>query len=89
MKSSTYGSIATIVFIKNKEKVCKSLDSAIKVTDNYCKKLSLNNELSYMTKYRIINELVKSNVLIDDKNKKNRKISLSNKINDIIKWAYQ
>ncbi len=84
MKSSTYGSIATIAFVKNKDKVCKSVDSAIKVTDRYCKELNLQNNFSYMTKYRILNDLIVSKILSDKKEKKKRKLKLSNEINKFL-----
>ena len=85
MKSSTYGSIATIAFVKNKDKVCKSVEGAIKVTDKYCEKLNLENNLSHMTKYRIIDDLIKSNIFSEKKEAKERKLKLSSKISDIIK----
>jgi len=85
LKSSTYGSIATIAFVKNRKKVCKSVEGAIKVTDKYCEKLNLDNNLSHMTKYRVIDDLIGSNIITDKKGFKERKLKLSSKINEIVK----
>ena len=85
MKSSTYGSIATIAFIKNRTKVCKSIDSAIKITDKYCKRIKLDNKLSYMTKYRVLSELINSNIIEEMKDKRNCKLKLSSMINDFLR----
>jgi hypothetical protein len=54
MKSSTYGSLVTIVFLTHKDAMSKSIKSAIRVTDALCKQLGIINNLSHMTKYRII-----------------------------------
>ena len=80
IKSSTYSSIATILFIKNKSKICKSIDSAIRATDDYCERLGLINNLSHMTKYRVINELIKSNIFSQHKEKSSKKLKLSNDV---------
>ena len=83
MKSSTYASIITIVFLKHKNHVSKSIESVIRTTDMYCKKLNLDNDLSQMTKYRITNELLKSNILSKVGTSKNVKLSLSSNIKGI------
>jgi len=72
------------VFIKNKDKTCKSIDSAIRITDLYCEQLGLKNELSHMTKYRTIDDLIKSNIFIHKPDKISRKIKLSKKIDGLI-----
>ena len=86
MKSSIYGSIATIAFIKNKGKICKSIEGAIKVTDKYCEELNLENDLSHMTKYRIINDLISSNIFVGKKESKECKLKLSSEINSLIEF---
>ena len=83
MKSSTYASIVTIVFLKHKDHVSKSIESVIRTTDMYCKKLNIDNDLSHMTKYRIANELLRSNILNKTETSKNIKLSLSNDIKEM------
>ena len=82
-KSSTYASMVTIVFLKHKNHVSKSIESVIRTTDLYCEKLGIDNDLSHMTKYRIANDLIKSNILAKVETQKNIKLSLSNNIKDI------
>ena len=84
MKSSTYSSIVTIIFLKHKKQISKSIASVIRSTDLLCTKLGLENDLSHMTKYRITNELLKSNILSKKGTSKNIKLSLSESIKDII-----
>ena len=86
LKSSTYASIATIVFLKNKEKVCRSIESAIRATDIYCDKLGLKNNLSHMTKYRAINNLIDSNIIDNIDTEKNIRLRLSDRIFKIVKF---
>ena len=80
MKSSTYASIVTIIFLKHKNQISKSIDSAIRTTDKLCKDLKLKNDLSHMTKYRIISDLLQSGILTTRKTKRNKKLRLSKKI---------
>ena len=84
IKSPTYASIATIVFIKHKNQISKSIESAIRATDNLCKQFGLANNLSHMTKYRIISELLQSNIFTAHKTKKDIKLGLSKKINNLL-----
>ena len=80
MKSSTYASLVTVVFINHKNKVSKSIESVIRTTDKLAKQIGLDNELSHMTKYRIISQLINSKILEKSKTKKNIKLRLSKKI---------
>ena len=80
MKSSTYASVVTMVFLKHKDHVSKSIESVIRTTDLYCKRLKLNNDLSHMTKYRITNDLLNSNILKKVETTKNIKLCLSDDI---------
>jgi len=84
MKSSTYASLVTVVFLKYKNQTSKSIENVIKTTDDLCNQLGLDNDLSRMTKYRITNELLKSNILSKKGTSKNIKLSLSESIKDII-----
>ena len=52
MKSSTYSSLVTIVFLQHKNDISKSIESVIRTTDHLCKKLNFRNDLSHMTKYK-------------------------------------
>jgi hypothetical protein len=81
IKSPTYASIATIVFIKHKNQISKSIESAIRATDNLCKQFGLANNLSHMTKYRIISDLIQSKILTSTKTAKQKKLKLAQKIN--------
>ena len=80
MKSSTYASLVTIIFLKHKYQISKSIESAIKSTDQLCKELGLKDDLSHMTKYRIISDMIQSKILITKKTKKNKKLRLTKRI---------
>lgn len=54
MKSLTYASLVTIVFINYKNKVSKSIESVMRTTDKLAKDVGLKNDLLHMAKYRII-----------------------------------
>jgi hypothetical protein len=84
VKSSTYASLVTIVFINHKDKVSKSIESVIRTTDRLAKEIGLKNDLSHMTKYRIISQLINSNILENSKTKKNIKLSLSKRISNAL-----
>jgi len=45
-----------------------------------CKELKLENNLSRMTKYRVISDLIKSNILTTTKNSKKKKLKLANEV---------
>ena len=83
-KSSAYASILTIVFLKHKNHISKSIESVIRTTDLYCEKLGMDNDLSHMTKYRIANDLLKSNILTKVETPKNVKLGLSHNIKDML-----
>jgi hypothetical protein len=72
------------VFLKHKDKLSKSIQSVIRTADVYCKKLNLDNNLSHMTKYRIVNDLLKSNILSKIETSKNIKLSLSEKVKKVM-----
>jgi hypothetical protein len=80
MKSSTYASLVTVVFLTHRNAVSKSIESAIRVTDKLCKQLGLVNDISHMTKYRIISDLIQSKILISIKTAKQKKVRLAQKI---------
>ncbi len=84
MKSATYASMVTILFVKHSENVSRSIESVIRMTDQLCKKMGLNNKLSHMTKYRIVSELIASQILSVRRTKKNTKVLLSKKINTFL-----
>ena len=80
MKPSTYASLVTIVFLTHRNALSKSIESAIRVTDSLCKQIGLVNDLSHMTKYRIITDLVQSKILISINTAKQKKLRLAAKI---------
>ena len=84
MKSSTYASVLTIVFLIHKDKISKSIESAIRTTDEFCEQLGFRNNLSHMTKYRIVSDLLQSNVITSQHTKKNRKLRLTKTITDFL-----
>jgi hypothetical protein len=80
MRSSTYASLVTIVFLTHRNAISRSIESVIRSTDQLCIKLGYHNNLSHMTKYRIISDLLQSHILTSRKTKKNIKLGLSTKI---------
>lgn len=83
MKSSTYASLVTLIFLKHRGKVSKSIESVIGATDCLCAELELEDDLSHMTKYRIISELLQSKILVVRKTSKNKRLKLSKNIIEI------
>ena len=84
IKSSTYASLVSIVFIINKDKISTSIDGAIRAVDKICKDLNLECNLSNMTKYRIISNMLETKILVSRKTNKNKKLKLSKKIIDLL-----
>lgn len=84
MKSSIYASLVVIVFFTHRNAISKSIESVIRSTDQLCKKLGYVNDISHMTKYRVISDMLHSNILIARKTKKNIKLTLSAKINKLL-----
>ncbi len=80
MKSSTYSSLVTIVFLKHKKQISRSIESVIRTTDQLGIKLGLKIDLSHMTKYRIIHELMRSGILANRRTNRNIKIKFSKNI---------
>ncbi len=84
MKSSTYASLVTIIFLTHRNAISRSIESVIRSTDQLCIKQGYHNNLSHMTKYRIISDLLQSNILTSRKTKKNIKLALSPKLNKLL-----
>ena len=84
MKSSTYASLVTIVFLTHRNAVSKSIESALRATDKLCEQLTLPNTLSHMTKYRIISNLIQSKILVTIQTKKQKKLRLAQKISELL-----
>lgn len=83
VRSSTYASVVTIVFLQHKNDISRSIESVIRTTDQVCERLKLHNDLSHMTKYRIISDLLQSSILNARKTKKNKKLRLSQAVNNL------
>ena len=83
MKSSTYASLVTVIFLKYKNQTSRSTENVIKTTDDLCNQLGLDNDLSRMTKYRIISDLAKSTIVMKNQTKKNKHLRISTKIADL------
>jgi hypothetical protein len=84
LKSSTYASLVTLIFVKYKNQIATSIDSVIRTTDKLCNELHLENDLSHMTKYRVITDMLQSRILATRKTAKNRKLRLSKKMRDML-----
>ncbi len=84
MKPPTYASLVTLVFLAHPDEICKSIESAIRVTDALCKEFGLVNDLSHMTKYRVIADLIDSKILVSISTAKRKKLRLSKKITDLV-----
>jgi CTP-dependent riboflavin kinase len=76
--------LVSIVFIINKDKISKSIDGAIRAVDKLCNELNIECDLSHMTKYRVISNLLKNKILVSRKTKKNKKVKLSKKIIELL-----
>ena len=83
MKSSTYASLVTLVFLKHRDKISRSIESVIRTTDKLCGDLGLENDISHMTKYRIISDLLQSKILAVRNTSKNKRLKLSENVVDI------
>ena len=62
----------------------RSIESAIRTTDKLCRDLNIKNDLSHMTKYRVIANLLNNGILATRKTNKNRKLRISKKILDVL-----
>jgi len=62
----------------------RSIESAIRTTDKLCSDLNIKNDLSHMTKYRVIANLLDHGILATRKTNKNRKLRISKKILDVL-----
>jgi len=83
MKSTTYASLVTIVFVLHRDHIATSIDGALREVDALCEKLGLECDLSHMTKYRIVSDMLKHHILITRKTKKNKKLRLSKPLRDL------
>jgi len=84
LKPATYASLATLVFVAHRNDVCKSIESAIRSTDALCKHYGLINDLSHMTKYRIIADLINSKILVCKTTAKQKKVKLAQKVLELL-----
>lgn len=84
MKSTTYASLVTIVFAIHRNHIATSIDGALREVDALCNELGLTCDLSHMTKYRIISDMLKHKLLITRKTKRNKKLRLSKQLRDLL-----
>jgi enamine deaminase RidA (YjgF/YER057c/UK114 family) len=84
MKSTTYASLVTIVFVVHRNHIATSIDGALREVDALCEELGLTCDLSHMTKYRIVSDMLKHKLLVTRKTNKNKKLRLSKQIRDLI-----
>jgi enamine deaminase RidA (YjgF/YER057c/UK114 family) len=82
MKSTTYASLVTIVFVVHRNHIATSIDGALREVDALCEELGLSCDLSHMTKYRIVSDMLKHKILVTRKTKKNKKLRLSKQLRD-------
>lgn len=83
LKPSTYASLVTIVFLLHKNSMSKSIASVIRSADQLCEVLGYVNNVSRMTKYRIVRELLAHDILRAQETSKNKKIYLSAAIREL------
>jgi hypothetical protein len=68
------------MFIRNIDKTyCDSIQQVVNLTDSLAAKFGISVELSYMTRYLIVKNLVSEGILIMQRSGKNQKIKLSQK----------
>ena len=84
MKSTTYASLVTIIFIIHKDQIATSIDGALREVDKLADDFGLECNLSHMTKYRIISDMLQNNILVTRKSNKNKKLLLSKKVKDCL-----
>ncbi len=80
MKSYTYASLVSLVFLKHKTSISRSIESVIRSTDALAERLGQHPTLSHMTKYRIITELMATNILTQHNKTGRKKLRLSAEI---------
>lgn len=80
MKSYTYASLATIVFIKHRASISRSIESVIRSTDALAQRLGHDPTLSHMTKYRIITDLMENDILKLHSSKRRRRLRVADEI---------
>lgn len=69
-----------LMFIRNIDKTyCDSIQQVVNLTDSLAAKFGISVELSYMTRYLIVKNLVSEGILIMQRSGKNQKIKLSQK----------
>jgi hypothetical protein len=70
------------MFIRNiDKKYCNSIQQVVTLTDKLAEKFNLKpGDLSYMTKYLVIRNLVKADLLVMQKSGKRQKIRLKQKV---------
>ena len=73
----------TIVFLQYRAHIAKSIESVIRTADRLAMTLGLENDLSHMTKYRIVTDLLESKILTTRKTNKNKKLRLSKTISGL------
>jgi len=74
-----------LMFVRNIDKTyCTSIQQVVKLTDSLAEKFKLEPDLSYMTKYLIIKNLVNSELLIIQKKGKNKKVKLPQKVKNYV-----
>ena len=80
MKSYTYASLVSLVFLKHKTSISRSIESVIRSTDDLAERLGHHPTLSHMTKYRIITDLIATNILTQHNTTGRKRLRLSDEI---------
>ena len=84
--SRMYSCLILLLFTKNINKeYLNSIRSLTKVVDKLAQKLDLEINLTYMSKYNIIKNLVNCGILVEEKDNNKIKIALSDKLKEYVK----
>ena len=91
MKTSSYGFLSLLVFIKNKDKpYCPSMKQLIDATDRLANKFGCKNiNISLVTKYNIIKDLQKQNYLVAWRKGKQMRLKLSERMSSYIELMFE
>ena len=89
-QSKLYSCLILLVFLRNINKSSfSSIKQLTKITDKLAEKLGYNFDLTYMSKFNIVKNLIKSRFLIEEKENYKHSISLSNNIKNYFNDNFQ
>ena len=85
MHTPTYATLILLLFIKNiNSRQANSIKQVIDLTDALAQKLGYSLDISYMTKFNIVKDMIATNILVGKHTKKRVTVRLSTKIRRVI-----